>query len=357
MKNCIPFFTIIILISLVLGCTPEAQRSLQPVPTAFGKLNQIVIVADERIWEGPVGDSLRYYFEAPYLMLPQPEPIYDLLFFTPKQIFAEISRRELRHYFIVGNLNEKDSPTSKLILKDIGSEKARRAKEDIKYSTTVGKDKWARGQQVIYQFAYSDDDLITGIRRNFPLINQKIQASEEDKIKSTVFQAGENVELQQEIQETLGVNMKIPNDYFMAIAEDSTMWLRKETDDISSNIFIKKIDYSNEAQLSKEYSKAIRDTIGRKFVSTEIEDTYMQVNDQDLPIVSNVKKVNGYYTIESRGIWEIVNDYMGGPYISYLLHDPETGRLVFLDGFVYAPSKDKRNYMQHLEFILNTVSF
>ena len=54
---------------------------------------------------------------------------------------------------------------------------------------------------------------------------------------------------------------------------------------------------------------------------------------------------------------EIEYDYMGGPFLSYLLHNPETNQLLFLDGFVYAPGKKKRNYMLFLEQILKTISF
>lgn len=356
MKHTILFFILPALSLLFFSCSQEAQQSFQPVPSAFGNPNQIVVIADERIWEGPVGDTLRYYFSAPFLILPQPEPIYDLKFFTPVELAKEISRRELRHYFIVGNLNETDSPTSQLIYEDIGIEKARKSKEDSRYTTTIGKDKWAKGQQVIYQFAYSDDELINGIRKNFPLIDQKIKASDKERIQATVYQAGENNSVQDEIAENIGVSIKVPGEYFVAFQNDELFWLRKETDDISSNILIKKIDYTNDKQLTKENLKAIRDTLGRKYVSSEIENTYMKINDFDLPTITTTKSVNGNYTIESRGIWEIVNDYMGGPYLSYLIHNKETNTLLYLDGFVYAPGKDKRNFMQHLELILSTAS-
>ena len=352
-QSCIFVF----LITAMFSCAQEVQQSFQPFPNAFGKANQIIVIADKRIWEGPVGDTIRYYFSAPFLLLPQPEPIYDLRYFTPKDLKVELTRRELRHYFVVGNINEDDSPTSPLILEDIGGEKASKAKEDPKFTTTIGRDKWAKGQQIIYQFAYTDDALIEGIRRNFSLIDQKIRIAEKERMVATVYQAGMNTKLQEEIKNNMGINLDVPGEYFKAVEDEDIFWLRKETEDISSNIFIKKLNYTDKSQLTKENLKAIRDTIGRKFVSSEIANTYMKVNDVDLPIISDTKELNGYYAIESRGIWEIVNDYMGGPYISYLIHNPDKNELLFLDGFVYAPSKSKRNYMQHLELILSTASF
>jgi hypothetical protein len=48
---------------------------------------------------------------------------------------------------------------------------------------------------------------------------------------------------------------------------------------------------------------------------------------------------------------------MGGAFVSYLIHNPEKEELLFIDGFVYAPGKEKRNFMQQLEFIISTVEF
>ncbi len=83
----------------------------------------------------------------------------------------------------------------------------------------------------------------------------------------------------------------------------------------------------------------------------------MRINDVDLPMFTYVKTINNRYAIEARGIWELENDYMGGPFISYLIHNPDKNELLFLDGFVYAPQEDKRNYVQYLEHLLSNVKF
>ena len=45
---------------------------------------------------------------------------------------------------------------------------------------------------------------------------------------------------------------------------------------------------------------------------------------------------------------------MGGPFISYVLVDEELDRVYYLDGFVYSPSKDQREFIRELETILRT---
>ena len=83
----------------------------------------------------------------------------------------------------------------------------------------------------------------------------------------------------------------------------------------------------------------------------------MLINDVDLPTFYNVMTIDGNYAIEARGIWEMENDFMGGAFVSYIIHDSKRQNIVFVDGFIHAPGQTKRKYMQDLTLILNTVKF
>lgn len=341
------------------SCSDELARGFKALPNAFGEINQIVIVTDDEMWESPVGDTIRYYFAAAYPILPQPEPIYDLIQFTPLELDIEPARKEFRNYIVVANLSDESSETTQMMINDLGREKINDLKSNSKMNSTVGRDKWAKGQQLIYQFAFNDDELIDYLKSNFKAISKRIDNSNENKIESTVFQSGTDFGIIRKLEDSLSVSLKIPNDYNEALieSEDGFAWLRFDTEDIISNILIYKVDYVDRSQLTPEGIKAIRDSLGRKYVASEIEGTYMKINDIDLPLVTSNLNINGYFSIEARGIWEIENDYMGGPFLSYLLHNPDTNELLFLDGFIYAPGKEKRNYMLFLEQILKSVNF
>jgi hypothetical protein len=129
------------------------------------------------------------------------------------------------------------------------------------------------------------------------------------------------------------------------------------TKEFSSNIILHKLPYTAKEQLSYEGFKSLRDTLTKRYVSSDVENSYMLINDVDLPLFIKPVEFNNFYAVEAKGIWELNNDYMGGPFISYLIHNPNNNELYLLDGFVFAPSKKKRELMQYLEFILNTVEF
>jgi hypothetical protein len=51
------------------------------------------------------------------------------------------------------------------------------------------------------------------------------------------------------------------------------------------------------------------------------------------------------------------NDYMNGPFINYCIFDDKNQRILVLEGFCYAPSKQKRDLMFELEAIIKSIQF
>lgn len=358
MTRIIHFSTVVLLTGILFsGCTEEMQNKLKTVPVAFGSLNHITVIADQQLWEGPVGDTFRYYFGSPYLILPQPEPVFDLKHFTVQEIEEEPVRKNLHTYIVLANMKDSDSPAAKMIRRDIGEEKAESSKDLSKPHSSTGRNKWAKDQLLIYLYAYSDDALIQSIRSGFPAARQKIYEVHNNRLVATVFHGEENRKVMDQIQSRFGVEMRIPKDYTLALDDGSTLWLRKEMDDLSSNLLLTKVKYRDTSQLSKEGIKALRDSLGKKYISTRIENTYMRTNDVDLPMFLERISLNNRYCVEVHGIWDMVNDYMGGPFVSYAVVNETSGEIFFADGFVFAPGKDKRDHMQYLEAICKTIKF
>ncbi len=352
-------YAILCFCSLMLftGCSSDMRSSLDPVDSAFGQANQIVVVADQDVWDGAIGDTFQYYFGGAYPILPQPEPLFDLKHFTPEELNAEPIRKRLRTYLILGDLSDSESSTTQLLKGDLGDQNIGRAEQEKTFNSTMGKNKWAHGQTIVYLFGNNQNELTNNIKTKFPAIAKRVNLSDEGIIKATTYSRGVSRNLSDEIKTKMGVDINVPGDYVLSLHDENTMWLRSETDFLSSNIFLHKLPYKDKSQFTQQGIKAIRDSLGRKYVSTEIENTYMRTNDVDLPMLTKVMTLNNNYAVEARGIWDIVNDYMGGPFLSYLIHNTETNELLFIDGFVHAPGKKKRNYMQHLEEIFSTVKF
>lgn len=346
---------------LIASCSSgDSNSSWSPKPGSYGDKNFLAVVADQELWEGAVGDTFQYYFSSAYPILPQPEPILDIKHFTPSDFLSEPPRKELRSILFLGDLSDEDSRTTKWIKEDIGSEKLRRASEDENYNTTLGYDKWATDQTLIYLFGKDSKTLAKNIKGRFPAIYKKIHAKDKELIGAHTYPMNQlNPVLSNSIKRNMGVSIKLPGDYYLAVNDsiNNSMWIRRETFDQSSNIIFHRLKYDDKSIFTKEGIKTIRDTIGKRYISTHLEDTYMRTNDVDLPMVVSTTEINGNYAFEARGIWDIVNDFMGGPFISYLILKPDTDEVIFVDGFVHAPGKRKRSPMQQMEHVLSTIKF
>ena len=353
----IHLYAFCLLVVLQLGLLSSCSENALTVGTrnALGVTNELVVVSSDELWEGWIGDTLRYYYESAYPVMPQPEPLFDLRHITPERLSQNVLLKELRNYLFIGNLERKDSPTSQLIKNHLQN-----ATEDFggrNYASKVLRDKWADGQQLVYLFANSDDALVQGIAESFPAISKRVRAFDEKQIDAATYLEGVNRALSEEVVTRYGVDLKIPRDFQKVRESENMIWLRKDLDEAILNMMILQVPYRSEAQFEQANLKKLRDSLGRKYVSSPEPGSYMVTNDQDLPMFVNQLQVNGNFAVEARGIWEMENDFLGGPFLSYAFLSPDGKSIIFIDNFVFAPGKKKRNYIQQLEHIISSIRY
>jgi hypothetical protein len=352
-RSLLLYFSVFALLLLV-SCTDDVQKTLQPTPSAFGKINSLVVIADSSTWEAGVGDSVAYFFEAPYIILPQPEPIFDVRFIEPERIAAEPSWGQLRNYVVLADLSDTDSPTTQMVMNDLSDAKIQQVREEG-FGTAVARNKWATGQQLVYIMGETHNELLNGMSSVYPGVVKRIQQGEDERMRVTTWFEGTNRKLGDTVREVAGAYLDVPGGYDrVPLDAEDVVWLRKEVQGASLNIMVTKVPYRDQAQLSKEGLKEIRNRVGREYVSSTTDDTYMRINDEDLPLFTEATELNGAFAIEGRGIWEIENDYLAGPFVSYLLNDTSSNELVLVDGFVYAPGRKKRDLMEEVVQVIRT---
>ena len=68
-------------------------------------------------------------------------------------------------------------------------------------------------------------------------------------------------------------------------------------------------------------------------------------------------EINGLKAAEVKGIWEMNGYPMAGPFLSYIINDKLNNRKLVIEGFIFAPSANKRDDLLELEAILKTIKF
>lgn len=352
-------FTILLVVVTLISFS--CQNTGNPLvtdykPKAISKSNDIVVVADKEDWDGIVGDTFRYYFESAYPITPSPEPVFNLRFFTPNQLKAEPLRKELRTYCIVADLKDTLSETTKMMKMDYGDQRYKRVYLNDSISTGVGKDKWAMDQLVVYLFGRGEEQLIDAIRKNFNNIANKVHEHDAPQIKANTYVSGRHLGLTEKILKHFKVKLDVPGDYKEAMfipGKSPMIWLRKDTRRAALNMVVQKFRYEDINQISVDNAIELSNQFGQ-YVDSDTPGSHLIVNTKDLPVLENVKDINGNYTLEVRGIWEMEKDFMGGPFIAYLIPDANNNSYLFILNFVYAPGKEKKLFLQEMETVVNT---
>lgn len=340
----------------VMSCSnnpdsPYANKSL-----AMGRINTVVVLCDDELWEGEIGDTLDYYFASAYPVLPAPEPFFDLKHFSSEDLNAEPLRREFRNFLVIADVSDTSSAVTRMLRKDFGPEKFSKALNDPEFNTSVGLNKWARGQIIVYLFGNGRDALDKAIKEHFPAIAKRINKNDEPALAASVYGSmNDNQRIADIIRDSFGINLRVPSLYVKAIEDENFLWIRADQKDVNQSLVFRKFKYTDKSQLTKDNLIKMRNDYGKEYITTSSEDAYMVTNIKDLPVYEYVQPINDIYAVEIRGIWETENDFMGGPFISYALLNEPKGEIIFIDAFVFAPGKDKRDYMQQLDYIVKTV--
>ena len=97
-----------------------------------------------------------------------------------------------------------------------------------------------------------------------------------------------------------------------------------------------------------------RDSIGNLYVHGGARNSQM-TTDETFAAYFSKAKIDNKTTFETKGLWKMNNDFMSGPFINYNIFDPKRSRILVVEGFCYAPSKEKRDLMFELEAIIKSI--
>ena len=63
-------------------------------------------------------------------------------------------------------------------------------------------------------------------------------------------------------------------------------------------------------------------------------------------------KYRGRDLAQVRGMWDVQDDFMGGPFVSHSFYSPDGKEIIVAEAWVYAPQEDKRNFLRQVEALL-----
>lgn len=297
--------------------------------SAGGRPYEVVVSIGQEQWNGAVGDTLRAVLFEPVPMLNQIEPKFDIARVDPSALKDVVLRhRNIMEIKIVPGSGEPKSVAS--------------------YNM------YARPQLILTLTAPTDSAMVAYLDDNRAAIQYLFEVAERDRAVANNLKYGEKG-IDREIFKKFGFDMNIPRGFSIRSQGDDFMWIGSDNRTTIQGIAIYSYPYSSRADfLPENLIKRRNEFMGR--IPGPSEGSYMITGDYLEPEVT-YPKIDGRQWAEMHGLWQVANDFMGGPFVSFSTLDKATGRVVTIDCFVHSPKEHKRNSLHQLEHTVYSVKF
>lgn len=317
-------------IATLFACE-SIKKDKSLLPSSSGKYGEVLIVVDSLYENGKTGEEIEKIFFQEVVGLPQQEAQFraSTVSFKGFKSILKQSRNLLK-------INIKKS-----------------LKTDVK----ILNDIWAKDQLMIQIDAPDDESAARVLKKNKQTIRNYFNEEEVSRLKLN-FKKNNQKELVEGLKKDFGLGILLPKGFVKMQQKDIGVWYKMEKKvgqhQIIQGVSVYTEPYDSDSVFTNGYFIEKRNSFCADFIQGSRDSSYMAVYVEFEPSTKEIN-LNGIYTIEYRGLWNMKNDFMGGPYLHYTLVDESNNRVIHLDGFVFAPKFNKREYLRELEAILTSV--
>jgi len=326
MKRFLTYLAVAVTAVLTIASCSEEKRKKALLPNISGKAGEVIVVIDKGLWEGSIGTVLRDTLTADCPFLPQREPMYNLVDVAPSGFNNMF---QIHRNIIVINVSSSVTEPGVVIRKDV----------------------WAAPQCVIYINAADSETATELIKANSDKIVTTLEQAERDRVIANAKKYEERA-LAPATEEVIGGTPHYPSGYQLKKKTSDFVWITYAPQGTQQSILAFKYpvvegeDMMSRTSLTDNINLMLKENVPGMF-----ENTYMTIASGITP---SVKYLNykGHAFAEIRGLWDVYNDYMGGPFVAHAFYSQDGKDMIVLLAFVYAPKYDKRQYLRQVESIL-----
>lgn len=311
----------------VLSCRDRKT----PVSNFSGSVSEVLVIMDKSDWNSAAGDTVKDWFRQEQPGLPQPEPVFDIINLPRSSFEGNIKAyRNILYTEISPAVQEpvfefKDSPWLK------GQKYFRIAAPD---KAGFIREFNAHKEEMLRVFLKAERDRQVAYYKQQP--DPKIAAFLKDKYKLSCY---------------------VPSGYNINKDLTDFAWISRETKVDSRGLVIIQRKFESMDQFLYQ---SVIDTVNaelRRNIPGPLEGSYMAI-DTVTPLIMNTYNYDEeHYAVMMRGLWTVVNDFMGGPFVLNAVLDKPNDRVVYMVGYVYAPDDKKRNMVRQVEAIVFSAGF
>ena len=295
------------------------------LPNPSGGAFEVLLVIDDKDYRTPAGEAIFEILNSPVPHLPQYEPNFRISRLQSNQ-FDNLLRTTRNIVFVVIDSTQYTQANVRFI-----------------------RERWAKTQAIVNITGPNTESVAAELKRYDAAIVEFFVGTER-KRQMSYLKENANRTAQEKVFKIFGGNMDVPTSLNKYKEGEDFLWMSNGSAVTRQDIVIYSFPYTDKNQLTAEYILAQRDSVMKRNIPGSFEGSYVGTEyTYDYPTVTN-KRVNDAFAAETRGLWKMLGgESMGGPFISHTRVDEVNNRVVTVEGFVFAPGKDKRYPLRQVE--------
>ena len=210
-----------VFVLLAFSCSNKKEDNPQYLPKATGKPGDVILVMDSVQWNGALGSEVRKIFRATVAGLPQSEPMFNLIWVHPSRLKLLTQIRNLVYIFTI----DQTTAGSKFLRRDFTPETLEKIKSDTSFFRFTRKDEYAKGQEVMYLFGDTEQNLILHLRREGQNIIDHFNAIERSRLEANMFGTKSTQGVASFLRKEHGIELRVPIGYVLAEKAADFVWL------------------------------------------------------------------------------------------------------------------------------------
>ena len=317
-----PFF-ILMLLWLSFSCDDGANKKSAYVPESSGNINHVTVVMPEKDWKASIGEKVKSELQEIYEGLPLDEPQFSLVYMNPKA-FTGFARQNRNIIWF---------------------------RKDSLEGFRLSQNQFARPQILATITGIDTESQAFYFQENTELLKQTLIENER---KEKLRRIMKSPTTENTLFKRFGIELTYPSAYKTFKDTTNFVWIQKEVRKGHLNLIAYTLKENILEGSFNERILNIRDSIGEAYVPGRLEGSY-QITERAFRPYFYRAIVDGKQAYLTKGTWEVANDFMAGPFVNYMIQDTLKNRILVVEGFVFAPTASKRDYMFELNTIINTL--
>ena len=322
----------LLLAVLLVACSGEGEKK-KVLVSSKGLPSELLLVVDKAVWNSDLQDSINGIVKAQVPGLMQVEELFRVT-------------RILSHDYEATHTTFH----TKLFVK---------VDKDLdKPMMGTRRNEYAKPQLELVVAAPTLDELREYLTLNSERIKEiLVEAQIEKRVEQLRKKYSKKVD--DDRKEVLGMSVRAPENMKATKKGERFLWGGTNLLEKDMNLVVYTYDWHGEELVYTGSYVEIRDSVMKHNIPGSSEGQWMQTvreRENNHPLVECAEReINGRKVMEARGLWEMRNGALGGPFVSISRVDTAAGRVIVGEGFVYSPSTDKRDLVRQMEAVLRTL--